>query len=104
MGLKEKMIALLALMIGIVTLIAVIFEMKGSNNRIYLYSVMEVNNTSITELNNKIDTVNKVNVSIINEYNDCIKSVGEDADLFDCGNKPQIKIFKKLNKVDIKNL
>ena len=104
MGLKEKMIALLALMIGIVTLIAVIFEMKGSNNRIYLYSVMEVNNTSITELNNKIDEVNKSNQSTIDDYNRCIKSVGEDTDLFGCGDKPKIKIFKKLNKIDIKNL
>ena len=101
MGLKEKMIALLALMIGIVTMLFVVFEMKGSDNRIYLYSSIEVNNASIELYNSKIDTVNKVNVSIINEYNDCIKIVGSDTKLFGCGDKPKIKIFKKLNKIDI---
>ena len=104
MGLKEKMIALLALMIGIVTMLFVVFELNNTNNRVYLYSVIEVNNTSIEEYNNKIDEVNKSNQSIIGEYNDCIKIVGSDTNLFSCGNKPTIKIFKKLNKVDIKNL
>ena len=101
MGLKEKMIALLALMIGIVTMLFVVFEINNTDNRVYLYSIIEINNDSIESLNNKIDTVNKVNVSIINEYNDCIKIVGSDTKLFGCGDKPKIKIFKKLNKIDI---
>jgi len=104
MGLKEKMIALLALMIGIVTMLFVVFELNNTNNRVYLYSVIEVNNTSIEEYNNKIDEVNKSNQSTIDDYNRCIKSVGKDTDLFSCGLFPQLKIFKKLNKIDMKNL
>lgn len=104
MNLKEKLIALIVLVVGVFVTIGFIFEMNNTDNRVYLHSIIEVNNDSIESLNNKIDVVNKKHTSIINEYNDCLKIIDKDTNLFDCGAKPSIKIFKKLNKVDIKNL
>lgn len=104
MNLKEKLIVLIVLVVSIFVSIGVLFEVENTNNRVYLHSIVEVNNMSIDSLNSKIDVANKKHTSIINEYNDCITIIAEDTDLFNCGAKPQLKIFKKLNKINIKNL
>jgi hypothetical protein len=42
--------------------------MNNTNNRVYLHSIIEINNDSIESLNNKIDKVNKTNIELMDEH------------------------------------